>query len=74
MLRYDLLLNSILKETPDGHSDKQSIPEVSELIRALGKSMDHSIATAERKVEMWRYNRNLVWKPGEEIVSPSSFP
>ncbi|KAF9517876.1 hypothetical protein BS47DRAFT_1429505 [Hydnum rufescens UP504] len=67
MLRYDLLLNSILKETPDGHSDKQSIPEVSELIRALGKSLDHCIATAERKVEMWRYNRSLVWKPGEEI-------
>lgn len=69
MLRYNLLLSSILAVTPEGHSDQQDIPLVSELIGALGRSMDHCTATAERKVELWRYQRNLRWKAGEEVVS-----
>ncbi|KAF8329377.1 Dbl-like domain-containing protein [Cantharellus anzutake] len=67
MLRYNLLLSSILSATPEGHPDQQDIPQVSELISALGKSMDHCVATAERKVELWRYKRNLRWKIGEEV-------
>ncbi len=69
MLRYNLLLSSILAVTPEGHSDQQDIPLVSELISALGRSMDHCTATAERKVELWRYKRNLRWRIGEEVVS-----
>lgn len=69
MLRYDLLLKAVLKETPEDHDDISTIPEVLEVIKDLGKTVDHSIKTAERKVELWRYNRNLVWRPGEEIVS-----
>lgn len=37
-------------------------------MRDLNKAMDHAIVAPKRKVEMWRYHRNLVWRPGEEMV------
>lgn len=68
ILRYDLLLKRILGETPENHEDQKSIPEVLPVVRDLNKAMDHAIVAPKRKVEMWRYHRNLVWRPGEEMV------
>jgi hypothetical protein len=68
MLRYPLLLESILRETPAGHEDCDSIPHVIDVIKALGKESEPGVASAKQKVELWRYNSNLVFKPGESIV------
>lgn len=69
LLRYELLLKSILDETPEGHEDRETIPQVLELIKALGKDSEPGVVSAKQKVEVWRYNSNLVFKPGEAIVS-----
>lgn len=69
LLRYDLLLKSILKETPPTHEDMEAIPQAIEVIQALGKETDTGIAAAKEKVEIWGYNSNLVFKVGEAIVS-----
>ena len=69
LLRYELLLKGILEETPEGHEDRETIPQVLEVIKALGKETEPGVVSAKQKVEVWRYNSNLVFKPGEAIVS-----
>ncbi|CAL1714491.1 unnamed protein product [Somion occarium] len=67
LLRYELLLKSILDESPEGHEDRNTIPLVLEAIKALGKETEPGVVSAKQKVEVWRYNSNLVFKSGEFI-------
>ncbi|KAF9466176.1 CNH domain-containing protein [Collybia nuda] len=67
LLRYELLLKGILEETKPGHEDIESIPHVIDVIKALGKETEPGVFSAKQKVELWRYNSNLVFKPGESI-------
>lgn len=68
LLRYELLLKGILDETPPGHDDKKEIPQVLEVIKSLGKDTEPGVVSAKQKVELWKYNSNLVFKQGESIV------
>ncbi|KAJ3780956.1 Dbl-like domain-containing protein [Lentinula aff. detonsa] len=67
LLRYELLLKGILDETPEGHEDRVEIPQVLEVIKAVGKDTEPGVVSAKQKVELWRYNSNIVFKPGEWI-------
>lgn len=67
LLRYELLLKGILDETPPGHDDKREIPEVLDVIKALGKDTEPGVVSAKQKVELWRYNSNITFKNGEWI-------
>jgi len=69
LLRYELLLKEILTETPSYHTDRNEIPHVIELIKALGRETEPGVTSAKQKVELWKYNSNLVFKPGEYVVS-----
>jgi len=71
LLRYELLLKGILDETPMDHDDRVEIPQVLEVIKALGKESELGVISSKQKVELWRYNSNIVFKPGEWIVSTS---
>jgi hypothetical protein len=53
----------------DGHEDHESIPQVIEVTKLLPRETQPGVASAEQKVELWRYNANLVFKPGEAVVS-----
>lgn len=68
LLRYELLLKGILEETPPDHIDRSSIPQLLEIIKALGKESEPGVGSAKQKVELWRYNSNITFKPGEWIV------
>ncbi|CAK5273815.1 unnamed protein product [Mycena citricolor] len=67
LLRYELLLKGILDETPANHDDRKEIPQVLEVIKALGKDTEPGVVSAKQKVELWRYNSNLAFKPGEAV-------
>ncbi|KAG6829149.1 hypothetical protein H0H92_005554 [Tricholoma furcatifolium] len=67
LLRYELLLNGILEETPQDSLDIHQIPETIDLIKSLGKETEPGVAAAKQKVELWRYNSNLVFKAGETV-------
>lgn len=71
LLRYELLLKQILGETPPGSEDRSAIPQVIEVISALAKETEPGVASAKQKVELWKYNSNLVFKPGESVVCTS---
>jgi hypothetical protein len=68
LLRYELLLKNILEETPAGFEDLDTIPAVLDVIKGLGKESEPGVVSAKQKVELWRYNANLVFKVGENIV------
>ena len=70
LLRYDELLRLILDEAPRGHEDRDSIPQVLDVIKALGRDTDPGVLSAKQKVKLWGYNSGLVFKRGETIVSP----
>lgn len=72
LLRYELLLKEILGSTPSYHDDRDAIPEVIELISALARETQPGVESAKQKVEMWRYNANLILKTGEAFVSSRS--
>ncbi|KAG6879934.1 hypothetical protein C0992_009290 [Termitomyces sp. T32_za158] len=67
LLRYELLLKSILEQTPPDSSDIEQIPETIDLIKSLGKETEPGVAAAKQKVEVWRYNSNLLFKAGETV-------
>ncbi|KAJ7623723.1 signal transducer [Roridomyces roridus] len=67
LLRYELLLKSILDETPPDHSDRHTIPQLLDIIKALGKESEPGVSSAKQKVELWLYNSNITFKPGESI-------
>ncbi|KAJ3860794.1 CNH domain-containing protein [Lentinula novae-zelandiae] len=67
LLRYELLLKGILDETPEGHEDRIEIPQVLDVIKAIGKDTEPGVVSAKQKVELWSYNSNIVFKPGEWI-------
>jgi hypothetical protein len=70
--QYQLLMESLLKETPVNHDDWGTIPKLLEAIKALGKETSKpGVASSEQKLEVRRYNSNLVFKPGEQVVSHS---
>jgi len=68
LLRYELLLKDILEETPPGHDDLDTIPAVLDVIKGLRKETEPGVILAQQKVELWRYDANLVFKVGESIV------
>ncbi|QRV73994.1 Rho1 guanine nucleotide exchange factor 1 [Ceratobasidium sp. AG-Ba] len=65
--RYELLLRDIMAASPMDHEDRESIPQIIEIISELVRSTNAAIGTAKQKVEIWNYASNLVWKPGEMI-------
>ena len=69
--RYELLLRDIMAASPMDHEDRETIPNIIEIISELSRSTNAAIGTAKQKVEIWNYASNLVWKPGEMIVSPN---
>ena len=69
LLRYDLLLKGIMDESPPDHEALEEIPNVVDVIKALGKETEAGVQSAKNKVEVWRYNANLVFKQGEAVVS-----
>ena len=69
LARYELLLKGIAEASPEAHEDHDSIPHVIDVIKSLLKETQPGVASAEQKVELWRYNSNLVFKTGETVVS-----
>jgi hypothetical protein len=53
-----------------GRMDHKSIPQVIEVSKSLLRETQPGVASAEQKVELQQYNTNLVFKPGEAVVSP----
>ncbi|KAH9957979.1 CNH domain-containing protein [Lactifluus volemus] len=67
LTRYELLLKGIMEASTEGHEDHESIPQLIEVIKSLLKETEPGVTSANQKVELWLYNSNLVFKPGEVV-------
>lgn len=57
LARYKLLLSDLLKVTPDGHPDKQLLPEAIRVTGEQASACNVAKATAELKLACLRYDR-----------------
>jgi RHO1 GDP-GTP exchange protein 1/2 len=73
LLQYQLLMEIVLRETPPDHEDQTAIPQLLEVIKVLYKGTEPGVASAKRKIEVWRFNSDFVFKPGDHVVSFLSF-
>lgn len=68
LLKYERLLQDILDATPRHYDDWHEIPQVIDIIKALGRETEPGVASSKQKVQLWQYHSNLVFKSGETMV------
>ena len=69
--RYPLLLEAVLKYTPDDHSDKRDLADVVKLIRGFLAKVNIESGKSENIFELAQIEAQLVFRPNENLVSRS---
>lgn len=67
--RYPLLLEAVLKYTPDDHPDKEDLPEVIKMIKGFLTKVNAESGKSENIFELAQIEQQLVFRPNERIVS-----
>ena len=65
---YESLSETLIEETPTGHEDLDTIPAGLDAIKGHGEGTKPGVVSAKQKAELWRYNADLVFKVGEDVV------
>ncbi|WVN90682.1 uncharacterized protein L203_105924 [Cryptococcus depauperatus CBS 7841] len=65
--RYPLLLEAVLKYTPDNHQDKKDLPEVIKMIRGFLGKVNIESGKSENIFELAQIEQQLVFRPNETI-------
>lgn len=66
--RLNLLLEQILKLTPDDHPDKEILPIILGILKDSIRATQPGIEAAESKVKFWALSESLVFRKGEILV------
>jgi hypothetical protein len=67
--RYPLLLQAVLKYTPDDHPDKRDLPEAIKMIREYLSKVNEESGKSENIFELAQLDKQLHFRPNESIVS-----
>lgn len=67
LARYPLLLETVLKHTPDDSSDKTMIPKVVAKIKEFLASVNKESGKTENRFNLMQLDSQLLFKPGEEV-------
>lgn len=68
LARYPLLLEAVLKQTPDDNPDKQTLPEVIAIVREFLGKVNVETGRTENRFNLLQLDQQLVFKPGEQVV------
>lgn len=68
MARYPLLLNAVLKHTPDDSPDKILLPQVVTLVKEFLAKVNTESGKTENRFNLIQLDQQLLFKPGEEVV------
>jgi RHO1 GDP-GTP exchange protein 1/2 len=63
-----LLLEAVLKQTPEGCADKQEIPKVVTLVRQFLADVNLQTGRAENRFNLLQLEQQLLFRPGEQVV------
>ena len=69
LARYPLLLEAVLKHTPEDNPDKTALPKVIEIVREFLKAVNTETGKAENRFNLLQLDQQLVFRPGEQVVS-----
>jgi RhoGEF domain len=72
LARYPLLLEAVLKQTPDESSDKHEIPKVVTLVREFLAEVNRETGRSENRFNLLQLEQQLLFRPGEQVVRTSS--
>lgn len=67
LARYPLLLEAVLKQTPEGSSDKTVLPEAIQSIRGFLSRVNQKTGEAENRFHLHQLERQLAFRPGEYV-------
>ena len=67
-MRYPLLLEAVLKQTPEESADKQEIPKVVTLVRSFLAEVNLQTGRTENRFNLLQLEQQLVFRPGEQVV------
>ena len=68
LARYPLLLEAVLKHTPNDSTDKHVLPKVVEMIREFLAKVNAETGKTENRFNLLQLDQQLMFKPGEEVV------
>lgn len=60
----------MLKQTPADHPDKERIPKVVAMVREFLAEVNLQTGRAENRFNLLQLDQQLVFRPGEQVVSP----
>jgi hypothetical protein len=68
LARYPLLLEAVLKQTPEESLDKQEIPKVVVLVREFLAEVNLQAGRTENRFNLLQLEQQLLLRPGEQVV------
>jgi hypothetical protein len=68
LARYPLLLEAVLKHTPDDSPDKIALPKAVAMVREFLKAVNSESGKTENRFNLLQLDQALVFKPGEQVV------
>lgn len=69
LARYPLLLEAVLKHTPDDNPDKTTLPQVIALVREFLGKVNTESGRTENRFNLLQLDQQLVFRQGEQVVS-----
>ncbi|PPQ91478.1 hypothetical protein CVT25_013735 [Psilocybe cyanescens] len=67
LARYPLLLEAVLKHTPNDSSDKQTLPQVIAIVRDFLSKVNTETGKTENRFNLIQLDQQLIFRPGEEV-------
>jgi hypothetical protein len=69
LARYPLLLEVVLKNTPEGNVDRVAIPKAVAMVREFLAKVNEESGRTENRFNLIQLHKGLLFRPGEDIVS-----
>lgn len=73
LARYPLLLEAVLKNTPNDSADKTQLPQVITIVREFLSKVNAASGKSENRFNLLQLEQQLIFKPGEEVVCSPFF-
>ncbi|KAG1808641.1 CNH domain-containing protein [Suillus subaureus] len=67
LARYPLLLEAVLKQTPDDNPDKQTLAQVVIMVREFLGKVNVETGKTENRFNLLQLDQQLVYRPGEQV-------
>ena len=67
LLKYELILKTMLSDTPPDHDDQAELTQIIDILKDLSLTSEQGAVASKRKVDLWRYSTDLIFGPGDHV-------